>query len=64
MTAPVGPHIDLFEQKMASYLHADNSVTSSGTASFTFILKILGIGKGDYVLSHYDLCRNRKCNFI
>ena len=36
---------------MASYLHAEYCcATSSGTASLHLALKILGIGKGDYVL--------------
>lgn len=49
--APLGPHVDAFEQEMASYLGGGYAAAlSSGTAALHLALKILGIQEGDRVL--------------
>lgn len=50
--APVGPNIDLFEQKLQAYLGHDMQVAavSSGTAALHLALIILGVKTGDEVL--------------
>lgn len=50
--APLGPHVDGFEQDIASYLGNDVHVAalSSGTASLHLALVILGVKAGDEVI--------------
>ena len=49
--APLGYHVDAFEQEMAEYLNVQNTCAlSSGTAALHIALRILGVGKGDIVL--------------
>ncbi|GGK29096.1 pyridoxal phosphate-dependent aminotransferase [Yeosuana aromativorans] len=50
--APLGPHVDGFEQAIESYLgHSTHvAVLSSGTASIHLALQLLGVGQGDEVL--------------
>jgi dTDP-4-amino-4,6-dideoxygalactose transaminase len=49
--APVGPHIDLFEQELASYSGVNHcAVLSSGTAAIHLALILLGIKEGDDVI--------------
>lgn len=49
--APLGPHVDAFEQKLASYAGVTHATAlSSGTAALHLALKILDIGPGDIVI--------------
>jgi dTDP-4-amino-4,6-dideoxygalactose transaminase len=50
--APLGPHVDGFEQDLAAYLGRDVQVAalSSGTAALHLALIILGVGPGDEVI--------------
>lgn len=50
--APVGPHISLFENRLASFLGDEVEVAAlqSGTAAIHLGLQLLGVGKGDVVL--------------
>ncbi len=49
--APLGPHVDAFENEMADYLGAGHAAAlSSGTAGLHLALRILGIQDGDHVL--------------
>lgn len=50
--APLGPHVDGFENDIASYLGEDVHVTalSSGTAAIHLALILLGVQKGDEVI--------------
>jgi len=49
--APLGPHVDAFEQEMADYLNIENTCAlSSGTAALHLGLLMLGVTKGDIVL--------------
>tara|TARA_B100000519_G_C14201336_1_gene418070 strand:+ start:57 stop:1184 length:1128 start_codon:yes stop_codon:yes gene_type:complete len=49
--APLGPHVDAFEQEISDYLNIQNSCAlSSGTAALHLALRILGIKAGDKVL--------------
>ena len=49
--APLGPHVDAFEQEMAEYLNIGHAVAlSSGTAGLHLALKVLGIAVEDRVL--------------
>lgn len=50
--APLGPHVDGFEQALESYLDHNSQVAvlSSGTASIHLALQLLGVGQGDEVL--------------
>ena len=49
--APLGPHVDGFENEMASYLNVGYATAlNSGTASLHLALRILGIKKDDKVL--------------
>ena len=51
--APVGPHITLFEEKIAAELGTDPEkvvAVASGTAAIHLILASLGIGRNDVVL--------------
>jgi pyridoxal phosphate-dependent aminotransferase EpsN len=48
--APVGPHIDAFEEEMSHYLKAPGAVAvSSGTAAIHLALEVLGVKTGDTV---------------
>lgn len=50
--APLGPHVDGFENDIKQYLGGDVEVAvlSSGTASIHLALQLLGVSKGDEVL--------------
>lgn len=49
--APVGPHIQRFEESLVRYCGVQHvAALSSGTAAIHLGLKLLGVGKGDYVL--------------
>ncbi|WP_417886175.1 DegT/DnrJ/EryC1/StrS family aminotransferase [Zunongwangia sp.] len=52
--APVGHQIDEFENRLAAELDSENSfqiaALNSGTAAIHLALKMLGVGKNDYVL--------------
>ena len=48
--APVGPHVDAFEQELCAYTGASHAVAlSSGTAALHLALEALDIGAGDEV---------------
>jgi dTDP-4-amino-4,6-dideoxygalactose transaminase len=48
--APLGPHVDAFEQEMASYAQAGHAAAlSSGTAALHLALRLIGVGAGDEV---------------
>ena len=48
--APLGPHVDQFENEMADYIGMDYATAlSSGTAALHLALKIIGVKSGDYV---------------
>ena len=48
--APLGPHVDAFEQELASLAGVEHAVAlSSGTAALHLALVVLGIGAGDEV---------------
>ena len=48
--APLGPHVDAFEQEMASYIGVKGALAlSSGTAAIHLGLKLLGVSPGDPV---------------
>src|SRR5699024_2233436 len=48
--APLGPHVDAFENELAAYNGVKGaSATSSGTAAIHLALALLGITKGDVV---------------
>ena len=48
--APLGPHVDAFEQELCAYTGAPHAVAlSSGTAALHLALESLGIGAGDEV---------------
>lgn len=48
--APIGPHIDAFEQEMADHVAVRGAVAvSSGTAAIHLALELLDVGKGDRV---------------
>ena len=50
--APLGPHVDGFEQAIETYLENEvyAAVLSSGTAAIHMALQLLGVGKDDAVL--------------
>ena len=49
--APLGPHVDAFEQEIAKYLGINHAAAlSSGSAALHLALKILGVKEGDKVL--------------
>ena len=49
--APLGPHVDAFEQEMAKYLGINHAAAlSSGSSALHLALKILGVKEGDKVL--------------
>jgi dTDP-4-amino-4,6-dideoxygalactose transaminase len=49
--APLGPHVDGFEQDLAQFVGVGHSAAlSSGTAAIHLSLVMLGVGTGDYVL--------------
>ena len=48
--APLGPHVDQFENEIADYIGMDYATAlSSGTAALHLALKIIGVKNGDYV---------------
>ncbi|WP_213585726.1 DegT/DnrJ/EryC1/StrS aminotransferase family protein [Paenibacillus sp. J2TS4] len=48
--APLGPHVNAFEQEMASYAGTQGAVAlSSGTAAIHLALRLIGVGEGDLV---------------
>ncbi|MBC1457702.1 DegT/DnrJ/EryC1/StrS family aminotransferase [Listeria newyorkensis] len=48
--APVGPHVDAFEEELATYVGAKYAVAvSSGTAGLHLALLAAGVGEGDVV---------------
>ena len=49
--APLGPHVDAFEQEMAEYLNIGHAAAlSSGSAALHLSLKLAGVKEGDTVL--------------
>jgi len=49
--APLGPHVDGFEQDLAQFVGVGHAAAlSSGTAAIHLALVMLGVGSGDYVL--------------
>lgn len=49
--APLGPHVDAFEEAMASEVGTEHAVAlSSGTAALHLALRLAGVGPGDEVL--------------
>ena len=49
--APLGPHVDGFEQDLAQFVGVGHAAAlSSGTAAIHLALVMLGVGPGDYVL--------------
>ena len=49
--APLGPHVDAFENEMATYVGVGHGVAlSSGTAALHLALQVHGVGAGDRVL--------------
>ena len=49
--APLGPHVDAFEQEMAAYLSIGHAAAlSSGSAALHLALKLVGVKQGDIVL--------------
>jgi pyridoxal phosphate-dependent aminotransferase EpsN len=48
--APVGPHVDAFENEFANRLGIAAAAVSSGTAALHLALRLLGVGRGDEVL--------------
>ena len=49
--APLGPHVDGFEQELQKYVGVDHvAALSSGTAALHLAMILLGIGPGDHVL--------------
>ena len=50
--APLGPHVDAFEREFAAAVGVPHAVAlSSGTAALHLALEILGVGRGDEVLT-------------
>jgi dTDP-4-amino-4,6-dideoxygalactose transaminase len=50
--APLGPHVDAFEQELAAVVGVDHGVAlSSGTAALHLALQLSGVGPGDSVLT-------------
>ena len=49
--APLGPHVDGFEQEITDYIGVDHAAAlTSGTAALHLVLRIMGITKGDIIL--------------
>jgi dTDP-4-amino-4,6-dideoxygalactose transaminase len=49
--APLGPHVDAFEQEFASLVGEPHAAAvSSGTAAIHLALQLLGVGRGDTVV--------------
>ena len=50
--APLGPHVDAFEREFAASVGAPHAVAlSSGTAALHLALLMLGVGRGDEVIT-------------
>ncbi|NMA51381.1 MAG: pyridoxal phosphate-dependent aminotransferase, partial [Peptococcaceae bacterium] len=48
--APLGPHVDAFEQELAEYLGVAGALAvNSGTAAIHLALRLVGVGPGDDV---------------
>jgi pyridoxal phosphate-dependent aminotransferase EpsN len=48
--APLGPHVDAFEQELAAYLGIQGAVAvNSGTSAIHLALRLLGVERGDRV---------------
>jgi pyridoxal phosphate-dependent aminotransferase EpsN len=48
--APLGPHVDKFESELAQEIDVRGALAlNSGTAAIHLALKLLGVGRGDYV---------------
>ena len=48
--APLGPHVQAFEEEVAAYCGARGALAvSSGTAAIHLALRLLGVSQGDYV---------------
>src|SRR5262245_56088048 len=56
--APLGPHVDAFEQEFAATVGASHAAAlSSGTAALHLALRLLEVGRGDEVLcSTFTFC--------
>lgn len=56
--APLGPHVDLFEQEFSSFIDSHGAVAlSSGTAALHLALILSGVGPGDEVIvSTFTFC--------
>ena len=62
--APLGPHVDGFENEIAEKIGVKSAVAlSSGTAGIHLSLKYLGVGEGDYVFCS-SLTFSGSCNPI
>ncbi len=62
--APLGPHVDGFENEIAEKIGVKSAVAlSSGTAGIHLALKYLGVAEGDYVLCS-SLTFSGSCNPI
>src|SRR5438874_10682572 len=49
--APLGPHVDAFEQEFARFVGVPYAAAlSSGTAAIHLALQLLGVGPGDTVI--------------
>jgi pyridoxal phosphate-dependent aminotransferase EpsN len=49
--APVGPHVDAFEQEFEDVVGVPHAVAlSSGTAALHLAMQVLGVGSGDHVI--------------
>jgi dTDP-4-amino-4,6-dideoxygalactose transaminase len=50
--APLGPHVDAFEREFAEFIGVQYAVAlSSGTAALHLALHVLGVGRGDEVIT-------------
>ena len=62
--APLGPHVDTFEQELASYVGGGHvAALSSGTAAIHLALRVLGAADGDVVFCS-DMTFAATCNPI
>src|SRR5690606_5225779 len=62
--SPAGPHIDHFEQELATYNEVDHcAALSSGTAAIHLALIMLGVSPGDEVICS-DFTFAGSCNPI
>jgi pyridoxal phosphate-dependent aminotransferase EpsN len=62
--APLGPHVDGFENEIASYLNVGYAAAlSSGSSALHLALKIAGIKEGDRV-PKFNFFSQCQCNSI